>query len=160
MAQGPAVRKERVHLQGGGAEHQGPSEVPGNHGDPSGPPGVVKSEEQSLLGLGSNVGGRGTVLRLQIRGAQEAWWTTNIEMEYDKVLGNSTAVAFFDMAKCYHMIPRKLACEVPPQAGDTEKAPRGLGQLPGGPANLQHHRSRSGEGARENQVPAAGRLLV
>ena len=46
------------------------------------------------------------------RGAQEAWWNTSIEMESDRAEGNCTAVAFFDMAKCYDMIPRKLAYEV------------------------------------------------
>ena len=96
MAQGPAVRKECVHFQGGGAEHQGPAEVPGNHGAPGVPPSVVNDEVPSLFGLGSNVGGRGTVLRMQ--GQRRPGGLVDDKHrngEYDRAEGNSTAVSFF-----------------------------------------------------------------
>ena len=46
------------------------------------------------------------------RGAQEAWWRASLEAEHDRANCVGYAAPFFDMAKCYDMIPRKLAYAV------------------------------------------------
>ena len=43
------------------------------------------------------------------RGAQEAWWKASPEAEQVRANKLEYTAPFFDMAKCYDMVPRQLA---------------------------------------------------
>ena len=90
------------------------------------------------------------------RGAQEAWWTTSIGMEQDRAEGASMAVAFFDMAKCYDMIPRRLAYTVLQKLGVPGRVLEGWRNYLKGPHLLQHDRLNGLPAALQGQVPATG----
>ena len=46
------------------------------------------------------------------RGAPDAWWKASLNMEVDRTRQCEFAAPFFDMAKCYDMVPRELAYAV------------------------------------------------
>ncbi|MFM7980390.1 MAG: hypothetical protein ACKPKO_13840, partial [Candidatus Fonsibacter sp.] len=55
------------------------------------------------------------------RGAQEAWWLASLDADSARAEGREFVVPLYDMAKCYDMIPRKLAYAVLRALGAPER---------------------------------------